>query len=169
MERGTKKIRYLGRNSLSRSHPDSKQKTETEVTLCSVLLDFILVPSGFQTENRNRGLYQSHFKLVTDCDWLWPIVTKRVLLKKTKKKLEWLISNGVTDCDRLWPSQMSHLVTLFGVTGTNPVWVFCLKSGSGWLSGVLLFGVYQPNKQTTGDKSWLHRRIKSEFGQLPWC
>ena len=57
-------------------------------------------------------------------DRLWPIVTdcdQTCFAKKTKKNLEWPISNGVTDCDRLWPSQMSHLVTPFGVTGTNPV------------------------------------------------
>ena len=85
---------------------DSKQKTETEVTVCSVLMDFILVRAGFQTENRNRGLYQSHLKydrlwpIVTDCDRLWP---KPVLLKKTfenrsdRFQTMWPI---VTDCDR---------------------------------------------------------------------
>ena len=54
--------------SKSRSHPDSKQKTQTEVTFWSVLLDCHLFPPGFQTENRNRGLDQSHLKCVTDCD-----------------------------------------------------------------------------------------------------
>ena len=83
----------------SQSEPDSKQKTETEVTFYSVLLDFILVRSGFQTENRNRGLYQSHLK----CDRLWPIMTKTRFAKKNFWKPGWPISTGmtdVTDCDR---------------------------------------------------------------------
>ena len=105
-----------GRRSKSCSHPDSKQKTETELTFWYVLPYFVH-SEPFQSKQKQKQVCTSHIWI---CDHLWPKsdqnVTKSALLKKLKKIRA--CDRGhkfkiVTFCDR-------HKCHTLSVTGTNP-------------------------------------------------
>ena len=119
----------------SRSDPDSKQKTETATCRSHFLLCFVGFHFGPDSKQKKETVVCTSHILngFRFCDRLWPIMTKPVLLKKSKK-------SGVTDFKLghgLWP-----IVTVTNVTFGHSDWsdwykscvCFCLKSGSERLS-----------------------------------
>jgi len=101
--------------SQSRSEPDSKQKTETELTFWYVFPYFVH-SEPFQSKQQQKQVCTSHN---WKCDHLWPKCDQTCFAKKTKKRAEKQIRSQIQICDSLWPSQMSQIGHPFGVTGTN--------------------------------------------------
>jgi len=102
----------------SRSEPDFKQKTETELTLWYAL-PYCVHSEALQSKQQQKQVCTSHNWKCDHLWHLWPKCDQTYFAKKTEKKTEHQIRSQIQICDSLWPSQMSQIGHTFDVTGTN--------------------------------------------------
>ena len=108
----------------SRSAPDSKHKTETDLTFWYIFRISFIQNHFNRNRNKNRVVPVT-FEFVTISDICDQNVTKSVLLKNPKKNQSVWPRSQIQNCDILWP-QMSHIECDW----YKPFFCFCLESGS---------------------------------------
>jgi len=109
----------------SHSAPDSKHKTETDLTFWYIFRISFIQNHFNRNKNKNRVVPVT-FEFVTISDICDQNVTKSVLLKNPKKKQSVSPRSQIQNCDILWSSQISHIECDWYKT----CFCFCLESGS---------------------------------------
>jgi len=135
--------------------PDSKQKTETEVTFWYVLLDFI-DSEPFPRKQKQKQVCTSHIWMCDHLWHLWPKCDQICFAKNTKKKIR--ETNQVT-MSKLW-----HFVTVANVSKGHTL---------SWLVQTLFLILFGIRIRTTPRLSWEfatqeRKKKKSRRRSNPW-
>jgi len=101
------------------SAPDSKHKTETDLTFWYILPYFVH-SEPFQSKQKQKQGCTSHIWI---CDHFWHLWTKCDQIcsaKKSKKNQSVWPRSQIRKCDILWSSQMLHIAKPVSVSVWNP-------------------------------------------------